>query len=174
MPDIINHPPHYTHGEIETIDVIEDWRLGYHLGNALKYISRADHKGKRLEDLRKAAWYLAREIEREERTTAERTPVAVLDDPYAMKDVQGQGVDRVFEAFTKKLAQIAPETLPVLATSLPPIALGTRVRIANGDARGAGKVGVIEDWDSLHEILRVACEDGAVLWHPAKFLEVIP
>ncbi len=157
MPDIINHPPHYTHGEIETIDVIEDWRLGYHLGNALKYISRADHKGKRLEDLRKAAWYLAREIEREERTTAERTPLPAT-----------------FATPAPSAPEPKPAPLPMLATSLPPVTLGTRVRINHGDARGAGKVGVTADWDSLHEVLRVECEDGAVLWHPVKYLEVIP
>ena len=43
--DPINHPPHYTHGKIETIDVIEDWGLGYHLGQVIKYVSRAEHKG---------------------------------------------------------------------------------------------------------------------------------
>jgi hypothetical protein len=63
--DAVNHPKHYTHGAIETIDVIEDWNLGYHLGQVIKYISRCDHKGKRLEDLKKAQWYLEREIARE-------------------------------------------------------------------------------------------------------------
>ncbi len=47
--DIVNHPPHYTFGRFEVIDVIEDWKLGYHLGNAVKYIARADHKGKQAE-----------------------------------------------------------------------------------------------------------------------------
>jgi hypothetical protein len=61
--DIINHPDHYTAGGIETIDFIEAKQLNYRLGNVVKYITRADHKGKRLEDLRKARWYLDREIE---------------------------------------------------------------------------------------------------------------
>ena len=65
MSDPIHHPAHYNHGAIETINVIEDWHLGYHLGQVIKYISRCDHKGKRLEDLRKAQWYLEREIARE-------------------------------------------------------------------------------------------------------------
>jgi hypothetical protein len=65
MSDPVNHPSHYTQGAIETIDVIEDWNLGYHLGQVIKYISRCDHKGKRLEDLKKAQWYLEREIARE-------------------------------------------------------------------------------------------------------------
>ena len=61
-PDLINHPPHYTTGGIETIDFIEAKKLGYNLGNVIKYITRADHKGSRIEDLRKAKWYLEREI----------------------------------------------------------------------------------------------------------------
>lgn len=61
-PDLINHPPHYTRGSIEPIDVIEDWRLGFCDGNALKYIARAKHKGSELEDLKKARWYLDRLI----------------------------------------------------------------------------------------------------------------
>jgi hypothetical protein len=61
-PDLINHPPHYTAGGVETIDFIEAKKLNYNLGNAVKYITRADHKGSRIEDLRKAKWYLEREI----------------------------------------------------------------------------------------------------------------
>jgi hypothetical protein len=62
MPDPVNHPAHYTTGGIETIDFIEAKGLGYNLGNVVKYITRADHKGNRVEDLRKAKWYLEREI----------------------------------------------------------------------------------------------------------------
>ena len=60
--DFVNHPPHYTTGGIETIDFIEAKQLNYNLGNVVKYITRADHKGNRVEDLRKAKWYLEREI----------------------------------------------------------------------------------------------------------------
>ena len=67
MPDPINHPLHYTHGDIEPIDAIEAWGLGFCLGNVVKYIARAGHKGDRLEDLKKARWYLEREIERAEK-----------------------------------------------------------------------------------------------------------
>ena len=62
MPDPVNHPAHYTAGGIETIDFIEAKGLGYNLGNVVKYITRADHKGNRIEDLQKAKWYLEREI----------------------------------------------------------------------------------------------------------------
>lgn len=62
--DSINNPSHYAAGrQHEPIAVIEDWELGYRLGNAVKYISRAGRKQNALEDLKKAQWYLAREIE---------------------------------------------------------------------------------------------------------------
>jgi len=60
--DAVNHPAHYKVGGIETIDFIEAKKLGYNLGNVVKYLTRADHKGNKLEDLRKAQWYLTREI----------------------------------------------------------------------------------------------------------------
>ena len=60
--DMVNHPPHYKAGGIETIDFIEAKNLGYHLGNVVKYVSRADLKGAKLEDLQKAKWYLDRAI----------------------------------------------------------------------------------------------------------------
>ena len=60
--DMVNRPAHYKVGGIETIDFIEAKELDYHLGNAVKYISRAGHKGNRKEDLEKAQWYLNRAI----------------------------------------------------------------------------------------------------------------
>lgn len=68
MADPINHPGHYTQSDIEPIDVIEAWGLGFHLGNVVKYIARAEHKGCSVQDLKKAAWYLNREIQRRERS----------------------------------------------------------------------------------------------------------
>lgn len=64
--DHVNHPSHYTDGKIEVIDFIEDKKLNYHRGNAIKYIARAGkkHKNKEIEDLQKAIWYLNREIDR--------------------------------------------------------------------------------------------------------------
>lgn len=66
QPDNVNHPAHYTSGQIEVIDFIEDKELGFHLGNAVKYISRAGRKNpdKTIEDLRKAVWYINRQIQR--------------------------------------------------------------------------------------------------------------
>jgi hypothetical protein len=64
----VNSPTHYTHGGIETIDYIESKGLNYHLGNVVKYVSRCGHKSGTdpLKDLRKAKWYLEREIVRRE------------------------------------------------------------------------------------------------------------
>lgn len=60
--DVVNHPAHYKVGGIEVIDFIESKGLTYNLGNVVKYVSRADHKGNKLEDLKKAQWYLNREV----------------------------------------------------------------------------------------------------------------
>ena len=64
--DPVNHPAHYKLGSIEVIDAIDSWKLGFSLGNAVKYIARAGKKdpAKLLEDLQKARWYLDREIAR--------------------------------------------------------------------------------------------------------------
>ena len=64
MNDAVEHPAHYTSGKIEVIDYIEDQKLPYHLGNAIKYISRAGKKDpeKTVEDLQKAVWYINRYI----------------------------------------------------------------------------------------------------------------
>ena len=65
--DLVNHPPHYTGhpSGVECITITE--HMGFNLGNALKYIWRADLKGNAVEDLKKAAWYIQREIEKRSR-----------------------------------------------------------------------------------------------------------
>jgi hypothetical protein len=63
--DNVNHPAHYKVGGIETIDFIEAKSLSYNLGNVVKYLTRADHKGNKLEDLKKAQWYLNREVSKQ-------------------------------------------------------------------------------------------------------------
>lgn len=62
--DNVNHPQHYTDGSIEVLYFIEDKKLNYHRGNAIKYICRAGKKSKEteIEDLQKAVFYLNREI----------------------------------------------------------------------------------------------------------------
>jgi len=82
MADIVNHPSHYGGADnlYEAIKVIEAWKLGFHLGNVVKYISRAGKKHDRvLEDLKKAAWYLQRYIEHlEEQKDERRTTTTTL------------------------------------------------------------------------------------------------
>ena len=63
--EAVNHPSHYTYGTIETIDMIEScgWLPHFCAGNALKYLTRHEHKGKKIEDLEKAGWYITKLIE---------------------------------------------------------------------------------------------------------------
>lgn len=64
MSGAVNNPPHYGGADnpYEAINVVEAWSLNFNLGNVLKYIARAGKKGDALEDLKKARWYLEREI----------------------------------------------------------------------------------------------------------------
>ena len=74
IEDKVNHPAHYNYnwkGEkaVETYEYIESWRMNYTQGNIIKYVSRYPYKGKPLEDLRKARWYLNKlinELEKEQ------------------------------------------------------------------------------------------------------------
>lgn len=64
-PDMVNHPPHYTFGKYEVLDILMDWFPNEPLlWQVVKYIARADHKGNKLEDLEKAAFYLDKAIDR--------------------------------------------------------------------------------------------------------------
>lgn len=68
MKEHVNHPEHYggENNPYEAIKVIEAWKLNFHLGNALKYISRAGKKDNLKQDLEKAIWYIKRYIETNE------------------------------------------------------------------------------------------------------------
>lgn len=68
MADAVDHPPHYNGhpSGVECIDVVE--HMNFNLGNAVKYVWRAGSKGDLLEDLKKARWYIDREIERLEKS----------------------------------------------------------------------------------------------------------
>lgn len=74
----VNHPKHYNMGKFEVIDVIEDWGLDFCLGNTVKYIARAKHKGSELEDLKKSQWYLQRALEQLEKAIEERSASSVI------------------------------------------------------------------------------------------------
>jgi hypothetical protein len=75
--DDVHHPSHYNTGKIEVIEFIEDQRLGFNRGNAVKYIARAGKKdsNKEVQDLEKAVWYLQREIELLKSARESRDPV---------------------------------------------------------------------------------------------------
>lgn len=60
----VDHPAHYKHGGMEAIDVIEAFALDFNLGNAVKYLLRAGHKGDAAQDLQKARWYIERALSR--------------------------------------------------------------------------------------------------------------
>ena len=70
MSDSVNHPSHYKQGKLEMIEAVEGLNLGFHAGNALKYLVRYQYKHDtqqgRLEDLMKARWYINRLITLEE------------------------------------------------------------------------------------------------------------
>jgi hypothetical protein len=71
--EAVDHPKHYNAGKYEVIDVLEDWKLGFHLGNVVKYVARAEHKNDALEDLKKARWYLDRYIKFREAVENDKT-----------------------------------------------------------------------------------------------------
>ena len=60
----VTRPRHYIHGKYEAIDIIEDWSLGFHCGNAVKYIARHKYKNSPHQDIKKAIWYLERYLEK--------------------------------------------------------------------------------------------------------------
>lgn len=70
--EMVNHPNHYNKG-IEVIKFIESWKMDFSTGNVIKYVTRAPFKGKYLEDLKKARFYLDRLIKRTERKLARQT-----------------------------------------------------------------------------------------------------
>lgn len=79
MSDNVNHPKHYNTGKIEVLEFLEDQKLDPHEWNAVKYICRAKHKGKQLEDLEKAVWYLRRKIEIVNAELEKRDPIRPND-----------------------------------------------------------------------------------------------
>ena len=62
--EMIDHPKHYNRGKFEAIDIIEALEMNFNLGNAQKYLFRAGHKDDIIQDLKKALWYLDREVQR--------------------------------------------------------------------------------------------------------------
>lgn len=98
--DNINHPSHYTSGKIEVIDFIEDQKLGFNLGNAVKYIARAGKKdsSRKVEDLQKAVWYLehaiksflSQQADQPGRADVNEACLAVTDGRHSTERVDGK------------------------------------------------------------------------------------
>ena len=65
--NMVDHPQHYQGNNFEVIDIINDYSLNFELGNAIKYILRADKKGNKKQDLMKAVWYLKHELSKLEK-----------------------------------------------------------------------------------------------------------
>jgi hypothetical protein len=68
-PDMVNHPKHYNVDGYEVIDIIRAFGLNFPMGSALKYLLRAERKGKKIEDLKKAIWCIQYEIDNCEKET---------------------------------------------------------------------------------------------------------
>lgn len=81
MTNAVNHPKHYTShpSGIECIEIVE--HFGFCVGNAIKYLWRCGLKGDHIEDLKKARWYIDREIKRREGAPPPLPPEANLDWP---------------------------------------------------------------------------------------------
>lgn len=98
MKDMVNHPSHYTQYTQEVIDTITEWVKdynsveGYYIGTVLKYLARAPYKGKKLEDLKKASFYLQEAIEyieKQESSKSAKNGQDFLDD--FIKVISGLG-----------------------------------------------------------------------------------
>ena len=91
MEEQINHPSHYVKG-IEPIEIIESWDLNFSLGNAIKYILRSPYKGKQIEDLEKARWYIDREINRlKDEMVKKNIEECVRKTSFSMKNLENKG-----------------------------------------------------------------------------------
>ena len=87
----VSHPSHYNQG-IEAIDIIESWELNFSLGNAIKYILRSPYKGKQVEDLEKARWYIDREINRlKDEMVKKNIEECVRKTSFSMKNLENKG-----------------------------------------------------------------------------------
>ena len=97
--DAVNHPSHYTDGEIEVITYIDDKNFNYCRGNAIKYISRAGKKNpeKEIEDLKKAEWYIHHEIERLQKVKEQK----IKDQKIKDQKIKEEASKRAKESWTE-------------------------------------------------------------------------
>nr|DAN88232.1 MAG TPA: nucelotide kinase [Caudoviricetes sp.] len=132
--DVVNHPAHYTDGKFETIDAIESWRLGYHLGNAVKYISRAGKKSKdtELEDLQKARWYIKRYLDYHHKEVESLRAIEYAADKGLDQDLAGAVLCLSVTAILSDILSDEPQDLSVReALAALERAIGAREARAN-------------------------------------------
>jgi len=127
--DTVNHPSHYTFGNIEVIDVIEDWKLGYHLGNVIKYVARCEHKQKKLEDLKKARWYLKRFLDK--KVVNHVSPFCTLNSERVLEDWNLRGsleivVRNIFVKEYDKALECIDSYIKALEDEEPKLEIGTK------------------------------------------------
>lgn len=105
MSDTVNYPPHYRASNgIEAIDVVEGFGLNFRLGNAVTYILRAERKGSRIEDLKKARWYIDRELMKTAPQRAFTTgELHYLATPYTKYP---DGIESAYEAAAELTARL--------------------------------------------------------------------
>jgi hypothetical protein len=113
MSDSVNHPKHYTThpSGVECIQVTE--HMGFCLGNAIKYVWRADSKGNAVEDLRKAAWYLRREIAKREQVGSDRDKLIAYT-----RELRAVPLPKFSDGWLQGQAENLVELLDVEATEL--------------------------------------------------------
>lgn len=103
--EMVNHPEHYKGNKFEVIEIIEDYNLGFNLGNAVKYILRCEKKGKKIEDIQKAIWYLNREI------YMENNPKKAATTNITLPKERSQALKNVINAMNKNICPVCGKKL---------------------------------------------------------------
>lgn len=199
MSDNVEHPSHYSAGGIETIDAIKsalgDAFLDYCRGNVLKYVWRCRHKGKLLEDLRKAAKYLEWAIEEAENDVVEPTQPTKASDASIPDPGPGYRLlskdppERVVESDeflcvngewyesenwrTSGVQCSAYYRRKIEPTEWIP-KVGDKVRVVGNNPKLCGDCAVVYEVDSDGLVARVVSYDGKREgWLPLEHLELI-
>ena len=167
--DPINNPSHYAEGrKFEPIEVIEDWKLNYRMGNVLKYVSRAGRKQDAIEDLKKAVWYLQREIEVLEGARPESQYTPNYDEVYEffMSNVPYDATDSV-DLWDPVLGPIDPQPSDYQGPLYAPHPdLNLPVRAAAADFVGQAEWDHGKDEDAFEnddDIIRIFERRGLVI-----------
>lgn len=176
-PEMVNHPSHYNSGKIETIEAIEDWGFGqgFNLGNAIKYISRANHKKDYIEDLKKAKWYVEREIQRIEKNAVS----PVIATPTLLTDAEGAcALDTVVEPIDNGTDFRCPtatiencdDDIEITDVIKPRDILSPKYRLPRLDDE---QIGRMNTWYKSHNESRCACAGHGAIGGGITF-EVTP